>query len=90
MIYDRLKFPIFTVHTDNVEVVDGIMWIENQVLDDRNMSGDTLGKEDLQSPMKSIYPLKSMIRDIVGLLKHQGKHYIDSVVIFSLKRKLRQ
>ena len=87
MIYDILKFPIFTVHTDNIEVVDGIMWIENQVLDDRNMSGDTLGKRRLQSPMKSIYPLKSMIRDIVGLLKHQGKHYIDSSGYFFTKEK---
>ena len=43
MIYDKLVFPVFTVHTNDVELVDGILWIENQVLDDKNMKGDTLG-----------------------------------------------
>ena len=35
MIYDRLKFPVFPVHTDEVLLADGILWIENQVLDDK-------------------------------------------------------
>ena len=44
MIYDALKFPLFVVHTDNVELVDGLLWIEGEVLDDTNMKGDTIGK----------------------------------------------
>ena len=87
MIYDRLVFPVFTVHTSDVELVDGILWIENQVLDDKNMKGDTLGKRRLQTPMKSIYPLKSMIKDIASLLRHQGRYYIDTSGYFFTKEK---
>ena len=78
MNYNDINFPVFVVHTDNVELIDGILWIDNQVLDDRNMKGDTLGKRRLQSPMKSIYPLKYMIEDEAEMIKHQGKYYIDS------------
>ena len=87
MIYDKLVFPVFTVHTNDVELVDGILWIENQVLDDKNMKGDTLGVRRLQSPMKSIYPLKSMIKDIASLLRHQGRYYIDTSGYFFTKEK---
>ena len=41
MVYDKLKFPLFVVHTDNVELVDGLLWVEGEVLDDTNMKGNT-------------------------------------------------
>ena len=75
---DRIQFPVFVIHTDNVEEIDGILLIDDQVLDDKNMSGETLGARRLETPMKSIYPLKYMIEDIVGVLKHRGKNFIDS------------
>ena len=78
MIYDKITFPIFVVHSDEIIFVDGILWIGNEVLDDTNMKGKTLGLRRLQSPMNSIYPLKSMIKNIRALLDHQGKYYIDS------------
>jgi len=87
MIYDKLKFPLFVVHTDNVELVDGLLWVEGEVLDDTNMKGNTLGIRRLQSPMKSIYPLKYMIEDIPDLLNHQGKYYIDNSGFFFEKEK---
>ena len=74
----QFNFPIFVIHTDNVEEIDGILWIEDQVLDDKNMSGETLGIRRLQSPMKSIYPLRYMIEDEIGLMKHRGKTFIDN------------
>ena len=73
----RYKFPVYVVHTDNVELIDGILWVEDQVLDDKNMSGETLGKRRLQTPMKSLYPLRYMITDTVELIKHRGNFYID-------------
>ena len=54
MDYDSINFPVFVVHTDNVELIDGILWIDNQVLDDKNMKGKTLGQRRLQSPMISL------------------------------------
>lgn len=87
MIYDKIEFPIFVVHTDNIELIDGILWIDNQVLDDLNVEGSTLGKRRLQSPMKSMYPLKYMLNDIKEYLIHQGKHYIDTKGFFWTKEK---
>ena len=89
MIYDRLKFPIYPIHTDEILSVDGLLWIEDQVLDDRNMKGDTLGLRRLQSPMKSMYPIKYMIQDIPSYLAHQGKFYIDNSGYFFVKEKKR-
>ena len=87
MIYDRLTFPVFTIHTDDVVLSDGLLWIENKVLDDTNMKGETLGMRRLQSPMNSIYPLKYMIKDIPALLRHKGSHYIDNVGYVFSKEK---
>ena len=73
-----LIFPLFVIHTDNIEELDGILWIDDQVLDDKNMEGETLGLRRIQSPMKSIYPLKYMIEDEIGLMKHRGNTFIDN------------
>jgi len=87
MIYDKITFPIFVLHSDEIIFVDGILWIGNQVLDDTNMKGETLGLRRLQTPMPSIYPLKSMIKSIRSLLDHQGKYYIDTTGRFFRKIK---
>ena len=90
MNYDDINFPIFVVHTDNVELIDGILFIDNQILDDRNMKGKTLGIRRLQTPMKGLYPLKYMIDDEAEMIKHQGKYYIDSKGYFIEKHKTTQ
>ena len=87
MNYDKIEFPVFVLHTDNIELIDDILWIDNQVLDDRNMSGKNLGIRRLQSPMKSIYSLKYMLNDEAEILQHQGKFYIDSTGFFFTKSK---
>ena len=75
---EDLVFPIYVIHSDNVELIDGILWIDDQVLDDKNMLGTTLGRRRIQTPMKSIYPLRYMIEDEVGLMRHRGKTFIDN------------
>ena len=87
MNYDNIEFPVFVLHTDNIELIDGILWIDNQVLDDKNMLGITLGMRRLQSPMKGLYPLKYMLENETDLLHHQGKFYIDSSGVFFIKIK---
>ena len=87
MIYDRIEFPVFTIHSDDVVLSDGLLWIENKVLDDTNMRGESLGVRRLQSPMKSIYPLKYMVKNTADLLRHQGKHYIDNTGFVFTKEK---
>ncbi len=87
MVYDKIIFPVFVLHTDNIELIDGILFIDNQILDDTNMLGDTLGKRRLQTPMKGLYNLKYMVEDISELIQHQGKYYIDNVGFFFEKIK---
>ena len=87
MNYDNIDFPVFVLHTDNIELIDGILWIDNQVLDDKNMLGITLGMRRLQSPMRSLYPLKYMLENETDLLHHQGKFYIDNSGLFFTKSK---
>lgn len=87
MVYDKIQFPIFVLHSDNIELIDGLLFIDNQILDDTNMAGETLGIRRLQSPMKGLYELKYMLEEVSELLQHQGKYYIDNVGFFFVKNK---
>lgn len=73
----NIRFPIYVV-SEEPEEIDGLILIGDQVVDDKNMPGDTIGIRRLQTPMKSIYPLRYQIEDHVGMIKHRGKHFIDT------------
>ena len=64
-----IKFPAYVIH-EEPEEIDGILWLEDQVIDDKNMLGETLGIRRLQTPMKSLYPLKYLIEDEVSMMPH--------------------
>ena len=85
----KVYYPIYVIHSDNVEELDGILWLDDQVLDDKNMQGGDLGMRRLQSPMKSIYPLRYMIEDEISMLKHRGTTFIDSKGNIVIKEKNR-
>lgn len=82
-----VTFPVFKITGSNWTYSDGLLFLENQLLDDKNMSGETLGKRRLQTPMKSLYPLRYMINDEIELIKHQGKFFIDSKGEFIIYEK---
>ena len=73
----KIKFPIYVL-SEEPEEIDGLVLIGDQVVDDKNMSGATIGMRRLQTPMKSIYPLRYQVDDEVGMMKHRGKHFIDT------------
>lgn len=74
-----IKFPVFPIHSDNLEVTDGLVYLDNLVLDDKNQLGETLGKRRLQTPFKSLYTLKNMGRDYLSLISGKtGQYYIDN------------
>tara|TARA_R100001510_G_C7639768_1_gene197486 strand:- start:661 stop:1155 length:495 start_codon:yes stop_codon:yes gene_type:complete len=78
MIYDEIQFPIYVVGTEDVDLIDGLLVADGQVIDDKNMPGNNLAMRRLQTPMKSIYPLRFMIDTIPDLIRHRGKSYVDS------------
>ena len=75
---EDLKYPLYVIHSDNVELIDGILWLDDMVLDDKNMSGDTLGMRRIQSPMNSMYNLKYQVESLRCMMNHKGKFFIDT------------
>ena len=45
----KIKFPVFILPNSNWELVDGLLLIDNQVVDDKNMPGASLGIRRLQT-----------------------------------------
>ena len=90
MYYEpKIKFPIYVL-SEEPEEIDGLVLIGDQVVDDKNMSGATIGMRRLQTPMKSIYPLRYQVDDEVGMMKHKGKHFIDTNGDIGMTKKLKQ
>lgn len=72
----NIKFPIYALPNDNWQCVDGLLFLDNQILDDTNVKGESLGLRRLKTPFKSLFPLKKGSMELQFLLKH--KHFIDS------------
>ena len=54
----EIEFPIYVIGTEEIEETDGVLFADNRVVDDRNMSGDTLGARRLQTSLPNLYALK--------------------------------
>ena len=88
MTLDDIKFPIYVIGTEEVETVDNVVFADGRVVDDKNMSGKTIGKRRLETDLPNLYPLRYMIESKVGLVKHRGYIYIDSGgKLFSYKKE---
>tara|TARA_B110000977_G_C11064909_1_gene487415 strand:- start:1287 stop:1784 length:498 start_codon:yes stop_codon:yes gene_type:complete len=73
-----LQFPIFLLESDEWEYADGILFLGGRVLDDTNQVGLTLGARRLQTPFKSLVPLRKMISTPNGILKQSTQYFIDN------------
>ena len=51
----KINFPIYVL-SEEPEEIDGLVLIGDQVVDDKNMSGKTIGMRRLQTPMKKYLP----------------------------------
>ena len=52
------EVTLYVINSNNVWEQDGIVFIDNTVLDDLNQKGNTLGKRRLQTPLKNLFNLK--------------------------------
>jgi len=75
---DRVEFPIFILPSSNWDLTDGLLYLDGELVDDRNMSGKTLGQRRLQTPHKGLLPLRKSINNLVGILKQPNYYFIDS------------
>ena len=85
----HIAFPAFPLPSSNWEEQDGLLYLDNKLLDDKNMKGKTLGMRRLQTPFKDLFPLKAAIMDTLGLLKHTKNNFIDNNGVPFLYEKTR-
>ena len=74
----HIAFPAFPLPSSDWEEQDGLLYLDNKLLDDKNMKGKTLGRRRLQTPFKELFPLKAAVTDKTGLLKHTKNIFIDN------------
>src|SRR6056300_870883 len=76
----KIKFPVYKIESSNWELADGLLFLEGKILDDRNMTGDSLGVRRVQTPYAkdSLYKLSAAIYSLQGILKQKVKTFIDS------------
>ncbi len=79
----RITFPVFKIEKEpeqqnDSSLTDGLLLWNGQVIDDRNMPGDTLGQRRLQSPFTNLVPLRNCYLDHLGLIKSPEAMYIDT------------
>ncbi|REK63521.1 MAG: hypothetical protein DWQ49_02620 [Bacteroidetes bacterium] len=75
---NKIRFPVYELPSGNWQRTDGLLFLDDKILDDSNMSGDTLGMRRLQTPHKNLFPLKNQVDNLRGVLKSNTKHFIDS------------
>ena len=74
----QIKFPIFKLPSSNWHRTDGLLFLDGEILDDKNQPGLTLGARRLQTPHENLMPLNKMISNHRGLLKQTTRIYIES------------
>ena len=74
----KIEFPIYVIGTEEIEERDGVLFADSKVVDDKNMSGDTLGVRRLQTSLPNLYPLRYMLEAMPNLMRHRGYNYIDN------------
>jgi len=78
MNLETIRWPVYVLHSDEIEERDGLLFCDTQIVDDRNMKGTSLGIRRLQTPHKNLYRLKVMIENFQDFVHHKGLNYIDS------------
>ena len=51
-----VTFPVYALPSGNWYGQDGLLFLDDKILDDKNMKGVNLGMRRLQTPHKNLYP----------------------------------
>ena len=73
----RVTFPVFKIPSSNWYREDGLLFVDDRIVDDCNMYGATIGIRRMQSHM-DIMPLKKSVDTHLGLIKQKENTYIDT------------
>lgn len=70
----QIKFPIYLLPSDiTIQRKDGIVFADNKVLDNKNVSQPTLGLRRLHSPVVELFPLRKRITRLEELFRNKNK-----------------
>lgn len=76
--FPKVKFPLFLLGSDNWFEVDGVLFLNDLVVDEKNMPGKTLGIRRVQSRRKDLFPLNKAIFTLSDLIQAKAKIFIDN------------
>ena len=82
-----MTFPVYLLPSGNWYQIDGLLYVDGELVDDRNMPGKTLGVRRLQSPFEDLMPLPKSIDSVIGIIKQSSSYYIDTKGIPFLYKK---
>jgi len=74
----KVKFPLYALKSENWWEQDGLLFLDDRVLDDKNMRGSNLGLRRAQTGDPRLYKLNKQIISVQGVLKSSYKYFIDS------------
>ena len=75
---DEIKFPCFRLPHDDWRRQDGLLMLDNKILDDTNIQRETLGARRAATPLQDrLYRLDYTIWDFPTLLKTNRNTFID-------------
>lgn len=76
--FRKIKYPLFVLPSANWFEQDKVLFLDGQVLDERNMPGKTLGIRRIQCGRRDLLPLRKAVTNLHDLLQCKHKTFIDS------------
>lgn len=76
-ILRKIRFPVHALPSEDFYVQDGLLFIDDLVVDDRNQPGDTIGKRRLQTQHK-LKKLSKTYEEFVDIVKENPGTMIDT------------
>ena len=74
----KLRFPLYPLPNNNWYEQDGIVFIDNQVVDDLNRPGESIGLRRLQSNRDDLFKLRNPVFTIKDLIRFKHLNFISS------------
>ena len=73
----RVRFPVYALDTEDFYIRDGLLLVNELVVDDKNQSGSTLGMRRLQTPHK-LKRMSKVYNEFLDLVKFPSSVLIDT------------
>ena len=74
----QIAFPVFRLPSGNWQLIDGLLFLDHLIIDDRNMPGRTLGARRLQTEHENLVPLKHCLDSHLAIIKQGTRYFVDN------------